>query len=65
MSDNCIVPGPEMGPNMAELCFRNGTACMQKRVLQVLDDIAEGTMGVSRASVTAAREIIARLDPMP
>lgn len=65
LSDVPIIPGPEMDHNMAELCFRNGAECMKKRVLQMLDDIIVGTMGITRASVTAVRVVIEEMDPVP
>ena len=65
MDNSPIVPGPRAGHDPAELYFRNGAECMQKRVIKLLDDLAADTDGIAHGTLTAAREMISRFSPLP
>ena len=60
-----IIPGPRADHNMAEISFRNGAECMKRRVLALLEEIADVVHDDYRPAVLAVQHIVDGLDPMP
>lgn len=55
------VPGPEMGYDMAERCYRNGEEAMREKVINYLRDQKGITMGVIRSTLSDVIEKVRKL----
>jgi hypothetical protein len=55
------VPGPEMGHDMAERCYRNGEEAMREKVIDYLREQKGITMGAIRSTLNDAIEKVRKL----
>ena len=58
---NPVVPGREMGWDMAERCYRNGEEAMREKVISYLRDQKGITMGAIRSTLSDAIEKVRKL----
>lgn len=58
---NPVVPGREMGWDVAERYYRNGEEAMRKKVISYLRDQKGITMGAIRATLSDAIEKVRKL----
>lgn len=58
---NPVVPGREMGHDMAERCYRNGEEAMREKVISYLRDQKGITMGAIRSTLSDAIEKVRKL----
>ena len=58
---NPAAPGPEMGYDMAERCYRNGEEAMREKVIDYLREQKGITMGAIRSTLSDAIEKVKKL----
>lgn len=56
-----VVPGREMGFDMAERCYRNGEEAMREKVINYLREQKGITMGAIRSTLSDAIEKVRKL----
>lgn len=56
-----VVPGREMGHDMAERCYRNGEEAMREKVINYLRDQKGISMGVIRGTISDIIEKVRKL----